>query len=386
MDFTKEWRPIEFLDYGGNEPLCLADVVPFVFKHEIKNSRASKMNDEQIMILYDLSLEFHEHLCENVDLIYGIKEKDTVTICILVNINDNYLKYCKIVTDSYSEIQEDLRSPVKTVDPTITFLDFNTDILGLISQRLEFKDQLNLRSLCKTMKKINIYHNYENSNFLFKLAVLIHNCLLILAIKIPEKVIVNNKKYCSIHNNTEDCVYECDKITIYTSNNFYSDLKITEGLKPPENIKFLLYSNFKILGINYTFRELLDNIDVIKSLEFLINLLNFDKSLRDQNKSFTLKDKKLMNQHELSDHYRKTNDCYFKFNKDLKLFFDDSEWFNVVKDIICGNKKLEYSLETLESNISPTLEFGKKINENYNEIKTQLSRCKRFYHDSKKFD
>ena len=96
---------------------------------------------------------------------------------------------------------------------------------------------------------------------------------------------------------------------------------------------------------------MLDNIDFIKSLEFLIDLLDFDESLRAQNKSFTLKDKKLMNQHALFDHYRKTNDCYFKFNKDLNQFFDNTEWFNVVKDIICGNKKLDYSLEALESNI-----------------------------------
>ena len=176
------------------------------------------------MILYDLSQEFHEHLCKNVDLIYGVKEKDIVTICILVNTNNDYLKYCKIVTNRHSDfgIQEDIRSSVKIVKPTTTFLDFNADVLGLISQRLEFKDQLNLRSLCKTIKKGIIYHNYENSNFLFKLGALIRSCLQISAAKTSEKCIINDKTYCIIHNNTKNCDYRCINtyVHIYILANF----------------------------------------------------------------------------------------------------------------------------------------------------------------------
>ena len=92
-----------------------------------------------------------------------------------------------------------------------------------------------------------------------------------------------------------------------------------------------------------------------------------------------------MKQHELSSHYYKTNDCYFKFNKDLKQFFDDSEWVNVVKDIICVNKELNYSLEELKTNISPTVVFGKEVQGNYEEIRNKLNRCKRLYHDNKKY-
>jgi hypothetical protein len=150
------------------------------------------------------------------------------------------------------------------------------------------------------------------------------------------------------------------------------------------NFEFLSYSNFKILGIDYTFIELLDNIEVMKCLQFLLDLLNFDERLRRNNKSFTLKDKKLMKQHGLSNHYYKTNDCYFKFNKDLKQFFDDSEWFTIVKDIICGNRELNFSFNELEFNISPTLEFGKEVDENYDDIRKKLSRCKSFYHHDKR--
>lgn len=149
------------------------------------------------------------------------------------------------------------------------------------------------------------------------------------------------------------------------------------------NYQFLSYSNFKILGVDYNIRELLDNINIIKSIKNLVDLLKFDEKLRNKNKCFSQKDKNLINQHKLSAHYYKTNDCYFKFNKDLKIIFDNTEWFNVVKDIICGNEKLN-NFGCLASNIKDTLQFGEKVYENYDDILSKLSRCKRFYHNKQK--
>jgi len=360
MNFTKEWQPIEFLNYDSDEPLPLAEVIPFIFKDECKNSRASDMDGDHIMILYDLSLEFHDHLCKNVDIIYGIKEKNMVTICIIVNKNNNYLKYCKIV-----------KSP-------ITFLHLNIDILGLISSNLSFKDQLNLRAVCMTINKNISFHNYKESNFLQKLGSLIKECSVILNQKCPQR--------CTFKK-VIDLLNEHDRIgnVSYDTNNFYSNLKATTiNFNDEWRYEFESYVNFKILGISYTFKELLENIDIIMSLEFLIKLLDFDETLRRTNKSFTMKDKRLMKQHDLSSHFYKTNDCYFKFNKDLKQFFDSSEWFNVVKDIICGDRSLDYSLEELKSNISSTLSFGEEVQNNYDTIRQKLSRCKRFYHNEEK--
>lgn len=361
MNFTKEWKPIEFLEYGNKEPLPLAEVIPFIFKDEIMNARASDMDGDNIMILYDLSLKFHERLCNEVEVIYGIKKKNMVRICIIINKNNNYLKYIKIIK------------------PIVTFLDLNNDILGLITQYLVFKDQLNLRDSCKILKENIVYHNYENSNFLSKLGSLIRDCSSLLNDRFPQKCTVSH--ICTVHDNKENCSYKCsnERNYFYSTNGIYSDLKVIK-LYGTIKFEFLSYTNFKIFGIDYTFKELLDNINIIKSIELLMNLLRFDDMLRRNNKSFILKDKKLMKQHDLSDHYYKTNDCYFKFNKDLKKFFDDSEWFTIVKDIICGNRELCYSLEELDLNISPTLEFGKKVYENYDDIKKKLSRCKRFYH------
>src|SRR5436189_2017716 len=184
MNFTKDWKPIEFIEYEDKEPLPLVEVIPFIFRDEIKNGRASDMDGDNIMILYELSSAFHEHLCNEVGVIYGIRKKDMVTICIIVNKNNNYLKYCKIL------------------QPITMFLDLNTDILGSICKCLEFKDQLNLRATNKIIKKNIVYCNYENSNFLHKLGTLIEICSLILSYRTPEKY--TETKKCDLHNDEEE--------------------------------------------------------------------------------------------------------------------------------------------------------------------------------------
>jgi len=52
--------------------------------------------------------------------------------------------------------------------------------------------------------------------------------------------------------------------------------------------------------------------------------------------------------------------------------------------MICGNINLDYSLKELEIKITPIIEFGKKVDDNYTDIKSKLSRCKREYHNGKK--
>ena len=52
--------------------------------------------------------------------------------------------------------------------------------------------------------------------------------------------------------------------------------------------------------------------------------------------------------------------------------------------MICGRRSIPYSFDELVSNITPILDFGKKVKENYEDVKTKLSRCKRFYHNGKR--
>ena len=259
----------------------------------------------------------------------------------------------------------------------MTFLDMDLDILGLISQQLQFKEQLNLRSSCQTINKNMVYHNYENCKFLNKVTLLVRDCSLILSDRSPEKFKIYNS---SLHSSTENLQFK-----FYSTSGIYSDVRLTSNIDTKESVLgFLSNESYIILGVSYTFRELINNVQIMKSLQFLIDLLNFDKNLRNTYKSFGCKDKGLMKQHKLASHYFKTNDCYFKFNKDLKQFFDDSEWFNVVKDIICGDRELVYSFGQLQSYITPIIKFGKKVEENYDEIKYDLSIRKRHYHNGKR--
>lgn len=358
MNFTEEWKPIQFLDYEDKEPLPLAEVIPFIFKDKITDCVACKSQGNMVMIQYRLPLDFHKNLCENVGIIYGIKKKETVIICLLINENNNYLKYIKIIEQPKS------------------FLDLNTDILGLITEFLEFKEQLILRTSCKTINKNMIYHNYENCNFLRKVLSLIKNCSLIISDRCPEKFELYKSCLFSASENIE---YQ-----FYTTSSIYSDLKLTITINNrEEKLSFLTNTPYIILGVSYTFGELINNIEIMKSLQFLVDLLDFDRNLRNKYKSFGCKDKGLMKQHKLASHYFKTNDCYIKFNKDLKQFFDDSEWFNVVKDIICGNRELTYSFKKLQIYITPIINFGEKVLENYEEIRHDLSVRKRYYHNGK---
>lgn len=359
MNFTEDWKPIEFLELKDDNPLPLAEVIPFIFKDKITKYKACQTQSNMVMIQYRLQLDFHKHICENVGIVYGMRKKETVTIYLLINKNNSYLKYIRII------------------EQPKTFLDLNVDILELISKQLQFKEQLNLRSSCQTINKNMVYHNYENCKFLNKVASLIKNCSLIVSDRCPEKFQVYKSSLFSSSEKTEH--------QFYTTSDIYSKVKLTIIINNrEEKLSFLTNTSYIILGVSYTFTELINNIEIIKSLEFLVDLLDFDTRLRNTYKSFGCKDKGLMKQHKLASHYFKTNDCYFKFNKDLKQFFDDSEWFNVVKDIICTNKELTYSFKQLQSCITPIINFGKKVEENYDEIKHDLSIRKRHYHNGKK--
>lgn len=364
MNFTKDWKPIEFLEFKDDNPLPLAEVIPFIFKDKITKCKACQSQSNMVMIQYRLPLDFHKHICENVGIIYGMRKKETVAISLLINKNNSYLKYIRIIEQPKN------------------FLDLNVDILELISKQLQLKEQLKLRSSCQIINKNMLYHNYENCNFLCKVGLLIRKCSLLIRNTNPESCSIDTT--CS-HDDIEKCDYRCHDISAlcYNTYGIYSNLIVTR----PEKefyFEFLSYQKFIILGVTYTFRELIDNIEIIKSLQFLLELLDFDRDLRNKYKSFGCKDKGLMKQHRLASHYFKTNDCYIKFNKDLKQFFDNSEWFNVVKDIICGNRELTYSFKELQKYIIPIINFGEKVLENYEEIRHDLSIRKRHYHNGKK--
>lgn len=123
-------------------------------------------------------------------------------------------------------------------------------------------------------------------------------------------------------------------------------------------------------------------------INLLFDLLKIDKMLRWNKKSFTQKDRKIMNDNNnnkyykigsrIHDHYDKTNSCYHKFNQKLNLVFNDKQWFLVVRKILIFEKFITITKEMTEE-ILDAIEFGKNINSNYDTIKMEISNCKRVY-------
>jgi hypothetical protein len=123
---------------------------------------------------------------------------------------------------------------------------------------------------------------------------------------------------------------------------------------------------------------MIENIESLMILDRLISLLEFDAVLVATKKSFKGKDKLLIsNDKDNNTHFHKTEDCYQKFNSDLKEILGASQWFTVVKDMICGQTKL-LSMDKLVA-VNNAVEFGNKVLENYDEVRSRLTQRKRAY-------
>lgn len=131
-------------------------------------------------------------------------------------------------------------------------------------------------------------------------------------------------------------------------------------------------------------------IDDCVEMKLLMDLLNIDRILKWQKKSFTLKDKKIMKQNNdnkyfaigsgILDHFNKTNNCHRKFNEKLNLLFDNKQWFIAVRNILMGKEFLTIT-EEMKEQILDAIEFGNNIDNNYDEIKKDIYNCKRVYFD-----
>jgi hypothetical protein len=368
MKPTNKSQPVNFLecdDILKFQPLSLVQIIPFLYKNNIKNARIKELDEIKIMIQYEISFEFHDFICKNMGIIYGTVYKNMSTISFFIKKSDKYLDYIKI-----KKIHKILQ---------INILSLDKDVFGIICQNLNFKEQLNLRVVCKGIKNKITYYNYNDSNMLNKLGrmlLYIYGSLY----KEYKYMVVNEDIY---DKNKLSAALLYRKYYYTSKDNMYNNIIYWFSYsESPDIIEFKSYDKFVILGKEFTISELIDNIQRLMILDNLINLLKFDSELRFVNKSFTQKDLKLLNQHKLASHWYKTNDCYFKFNKDLKKFFNDTKWFIVVRDILYGNVKCNYTLSELEVNINPILEFGVKVEEHYEAIRSNLCKCKREFHNN----
>ncbi len=228
---------------------------------------------------------------------------------------------------------------------------FNIDTLSNICKFSMFKDQLNLRCTCKFINKHITYHNYKFSNFLNKIGKIIVECGRELYIKYPEEISIREKCQIYIDDNSFSMVEHK-----FLSNK-YSDLTETKDYFKSE---YLLesYNKFIILSNHYTFKELMNNIDLI------MILYNTDI--------------KIMKKHDLCNYHNRNINYEHKLMKCIELTFGD-KWENDIKDIICGDTKLTYTLKQLDTNITKLSIMGNKIIKNCKDLKRKIERCEKFY-------
>lgn len=120
-------------------------------------------------------------------------------------------------------------------------------------------------------------------------------------------------------------------------------------------------------------------IDNCIEIELLFDLLKIDQKLRQYNKYFTTKDRKIIKQNdEVFDHFSRTNVCYRRFNLKLSAVFYDKQWFKIVRDFLMAKKFIKITVKMKEELID-TISFGMEIESNYCEIRKDIYNCKRKY-------
>jgi hypothetical protein len=248
---------------------------------------------------------------------------------------------------------------------------FNIDTLSNICKFSTFKDQLNVRCTCKFINNNITYHNYKYSNLLNKIGKIIAECGRELYVKYPEEISIREKCQIYIDDNSFSMVDHK-----FLSNK-YSDLTETRDYFKSEYLlescnKFIILSNY------YTFKELMNNIDLIMIMRLLLYLLQLKFDVNFYNNHYYNTDIKIMKKYDLCNYHNRNLNHQHKLMKCIELTFGDN-WENDIKDIICCDTKLTYTLKQLKINITKLSNMGNKIIKNCKDLKRKIERCEKFY-------
>jgi len=247
---------------------------------------------------------------------------------------------------------------------TIFFLIENA-IFPLIVEKMSFYEQLKLRSVCKTIKSKICCSNYKNTDFFLKIGRINSDC-------------INTIGY--------DKDTGTDILGVYSKTWEY-------GVLASE-------SNFTFAGKHFNnINELIDKIEMLMVLEFLIELLELDKKLckirhhfrnkrvwqiveENDEHQYSKYGETFYNENEKGigkgnlEHLKKTTDCFYKFNNHLKKTMGVERWFDYVKEVIKGEticfphmKEVDHDPGTIAGSTRNILAFGYKVLDNYEEVK-----------------
>lgn len=195
------------------------------------------------------------------------------------------------------------------------------EIWTIITQFLQFDDQLKMRCLCRDMD----YRLIDNKKIIHIIKIFSQNMTALLGIK------------------------ELNIIDLYL-------FDYTNGL----------------------LSDIFNMIDDCIIMELLLKLLIVDRELL-QRKLFTRKDKKaIRNNLKINEHFGRTNACCRRYNSKLNIVFNTQRWFMTVRDILMAKQFIAIT-EEMEEEILDCIEFGTDITSNYCEIKKEIYNSKRVY-------
>lgn len=145
-----------------------------------------------------------------------------------------------------------------------------------------------------------------------------------------------------------------------------------------------------ILGRVYQAEKIINAIPSLMGWEFLAKLLSLDEKLLETRRSFQKKHYVILKQNdgrwdtkgELS-HLNKTNDCYKKYNNDLRKVCGNDHWFEIIKRLMSTNTNVGLIPYWYMTHLEKTYYFGQKILQHYNSIKEVIKTCKNRYFDKK---
>ena len=370
--FSQDWVPITFKSISRQElpeAITIAQALPFVMPNAIKNTQA-KFDNNILWVSYDIPVELHTELCQSGYVVYGTKEQEDFIHISLMSTDIWYYDMIQVIEHPYIP----------------TLIDLPRDMYKLICSQLTFTEQLNLRLVCRETHTLIHYSdfeldlekpNFKSSKLMEKAGKIVAECHDLVIVRYTKwdgyggRYMPNEyKTFGTLFSKYCKCAARCNAYNC--------------GV--PEHLTLILF------GKTYYFKEIMNNIPQLITLEKLLYLLECDKELTDAKNSFTKKDKRLMSEHsrnhklsyetkENASHFHKTNDCYVKYNKDLRQIFDISEWFNRVKDMICGITPL-IGIDKFVA-IDEAIAFGQEVLKNYKKVRRILHLQKQEYHDKK---
>lgn len=194
------------------------------------------------------------------------------------------------------------------VTMSINLPELYYDVTILIWESLSYSELLSLRATCKTLAEKMDFWTIGYGNMIINIDNFINRCINI--IHTYQKPLFQHHGYLTSH-----CNISCDTRKDYRYAFCYY-WKYNNYKKCCD----LTHMQFIIQGVLYDCSNIMNNIEHISKLDFLVRIIEFNKEMTKNKPKNKLK----------------SDISYHKFIKDMQYIFKDNDWSNKIKEIILG--------------------------------------------------